>query len=65
MLRDNDGDNIFFASEDRYRLYLLIQEGIEMYGFRVHAFFLMRNHFHMAVQIGDKPPSRIMQNLEF
>jgi len=65
MLRGNGGDDIFFAPEDRYRLYLLIQEGIERYGFRVHAFCLMSNHFHMAVQIGDKPLSRIMQNLAF
>jgi len=65
MLRGNGGDDIFFAPEDRYRLYLLIQEGIERYGFRVHAFCLMSNHFHMAVQIEEKPLSRIMQNLAF
>jgi len=65
MLRGNDGDDIFFAPEDRYRLYLLIQEGIERYGFRVHAFCLMRNHFHLAIQIGDKPLSRIVQNMAF
>jgi len=65
MLRGNGGDDIFFTPEDRYRLYLLIQEGVERYGFRMHAFCLMSNHFHLAVQVGDKPLSRIMQNLAF
>jgi REP element-mobilizing transposase RayT len=40
-------------------------EGIKKYNHRVHAFCLMPNHIHMAVQVGDIPLSRIIQNLSF
>ncbi len=32
MLRGNGGGDIFFSDEDRYHLYLLIQEGVERFG---------------------------------
>jgi hypothetical protein len=32
MLRGNGGQDIFFSPSDLYRLYLLLQEGIEKYG---------------------------------
>ena len=65
MLRGNGGQDIFFCPEDRYRLFILIQEGIERFGHRVHAFCLMGNHIHLAIQVADIPLSRIMQNLSF
>ena len=45
--------------EDRYRFYLLLQEGVERYGHRVHAFCLMTNHIHLALQVADVPLSKI------
>jgi len=65
MLRGNGGQDVFFASEDRCRLFFLIQEGVERFGHRVHAFCLMDNHIHLAIQVSDIPLSRIMQNLSF
>lgn len=65
MLRGNARQDIFFDDEDRYRFYLLLQEGVERYGHRIHAFCLMTNHVHLAIQVGDIPLSRIMQNLSF
>lgn len=53
------------AAADHYRFYLLLQEGTHRFGYRVHAFCLMTNHIHLAVQIGDIPLSRGMQNLSF
>lgn len=38
---------------------------MERFGHRVHAFCLMTNHVHLAVQIADIPLARIMQNLSF
>lgn len=35
ILRDNDGQKIFSKDEDRCRMCLLIQEGVERYGHRV------------------------------
>jgi REP element-mobilizing transposase RayT len=65
MVRGNSGQNIFADEEDRYRFYLFLQEGVEKFGHRIHAFCLMNNHVHLAIQVGEKPLSRIMQNLCF
>jgi len=64
-LRGNAGQAIFFDNRDRTRFYLLLQEGIERFRHRIHAFCLMTNHVHLAVQVGDIPLSRIIQNLSF
>ncbi len=65
ILRGNDGQPVFLVDDDRYRFYLLLQEGISRFGYRVHAFCLMTNHIHLALQAGDIPLSRGMQNLIF
>jgi len=65
MLRGNGGQEIFFDDEDRYHLYLLMQEGIERFGHRIHGFCCMPNHVHLVVQVAREPLSRIMQNLGF
>jgi REP element-mobilizing transposase RayT len=65
ILRGNGKQDIFFDAPDRYRFYLLLQEGVERFGHRIHAFCLMTNHVHLAVQVADQPLSRIMQNLSF
>jgi putative transposase len=65
ILRGNAGQEIFFGQEDRFRFYLLLQEGIERYGHRIHAFCLMTNHVHLAIQVGEVRLSRIIQNLAF
>jgi REP-associated tyrosine transposase len=65
MLRGNDGQDIFPSDADRFRLYLLLQEGTCRFGYRVHAFCLMTNHVHLLLQAGDIPLSRGMQNLAF
>jgi putative transposase len=65
MLRGNGGQDIFSDDEDRYYLYLLIQQGVERYGHRVHGFCCMTNHIHLAIQVAENPLSGIMQNLSF
>jgi putative transposase len=65
ILRGNARQDIFFDEKDRYRFYLLMQEGAVRYGHRIHAFCLMSNHIHLLVQVADVPLSRIMQNLSF
>ena len=64
-LRGNAGQAIFFDNRDRTRFYFLLQEGIERFRHRIHAFCLMSNHVHMAIQVGDIPLSQILQNLSF
>ncbi len=65
MARGNGGQPVFTDDEDRYRFYLFLQEGVEKFGHRIHAFCLMKNHVHLAIQVREKPLSRIMQQLCF
>jgi REP-associated tyrosine transposase len=65
MLRGNGGMDIFGDDQDRCRFVLLLQEGIERFGYRVFAYCLMDNHVHLAIQVGELPLSRAMQNLSF
>jgi len=65
MMRGNVGSDLFFSAGDRSRFLFLLQEGIERYGHRVHAFCLMTNHVHLLIQVGEIPLSRIIQNLGF
>ena len=65
ILRGNAGQNIFDDDQDRTRFYLLAQEGIERFGHRIHAFCLMSNHVHLAIQVDVVSLSRILQNLSF
>jgi len=44
---------------------LLLGGGVERYGHRIHAMCCMSNHIHLAVQVGNVPLSKIMQNLSF
>jgi REP element-mobilizing transposase RayT len=63
MVRGNDRRDIFTTEEDRARFCALLAEGLERFGHRVHAFCLMTNHVHLAVQVEDAPLSAIMQAL--
>jgi REP element-mobilizing transposase RayT len=65
ILRGNARDDIFFDDEDRCRFYLLLQEGVERFEHHIHAFCLMTNHVHLAVQVGEVPLSKVMQNVSF
>jgi REP element-mobilizing transposase RayT len=65
ILRGNGGQPVFLTDDDRFRFYLLLQEGTCRFGYRVHAFCLMTTHIHLALQAGDIPLSRGMQNLSF
>ncbi|MEW6426823.1 MAG: transposase [Thermodesulfobacteriota bacterium] len=65
ILRGNGGQPVFLADDDRHRFFLLLQEGTSRFGYRVHAFCLMTNHIHLALQAGDIPLSQGMQNLSF
>lgn len=64
-LRGNAGQAIFFDDRDQTRFYFLLQEGTERFRHRIHAFCLMSNHVHLAIQVADIPLSRIIQNLSF
>lgn len=65
ILRGNGGQDIFHSNQDRLHLYQLIQEGVDRFACRIHAFCFMTNHIHLVVQVGDIPLAKIIQNLSF
>ena len=65
ILRGNARQDVFFVSGDRHFFYQLLAEGVTRFGYRVHAFCLMTNHLHLALQAGDEGLSAGMQNLSF
>ena len=65
IVRGNARQQIFSETADYLRFLRFMGEGVERYNHRIHAFCLMPNHIHMAVQVGHVSLSRIMQNLCF
>ena len=65
MMRGNGGEDIFFDDEDRYHFYLLVQQGNERYSHSIYGVCCMRNHVHLAIEVGDISLSKIIQNLTF
>lgn len=65
ILRGNDKQDVFFEPNDRRCFYALLADGVERFEHRIHAFCLMTNHVHLAVQVANVPLSKIVQNLAF
>jgi len=65
MLRGNGGMQIFHDLADRETFLDLLQESISRFECRIHAFCLMTNHVHIAIQVSDISLSKIVQNISF
>ena len=65
ILRGNARQDVFLTVADRHCFYELMAEGVKRFGYRVHAFCLMNNHLHLALQAGEEGLSPAMQNLSF
>ncbi len=61
----NGNQRIFTDAIDRTRLLLLIQEGIEKFGHRVHAYCLMPTCLRLVVEVDEVPLAKVMQQLGF
>ena len=64
-LRGNARQDVFSTPGDRHFFYELLADGVRRFGYRVHAFCLMTNHLHLALQAGEAGLSAGMQNLSF
>ncbi len=64
-LHGNGNQPVFLDAIDRTRFLLLIQEGIEKFGHKVHAYCLMPNYLQLVIEVDEIPLSRIMQQLGF
>ena len=63
ILRGNARQEIFSDDRDRFRFYDILLKSYERFRYRIVAFCLMSNHIHLAVQVGEVPLSRIIQNV--
>lgn len=63
IIRGNARQEIFTDDRDHLRFCEILHKSYERFRHRVLAFCLMSNHVHLAVQVGDIPLSRIMQNV--
>ena len=64
-LHGNANQPVFLDATDRTRFLLLIQEGIEKFSHKVHAYCLSPTSLQLVVEVADVPLSRIMQQLGF
>lgn len=63
MVRGNDKQDIFFDDKDYLKMLKLLTEGVERYEFKVLAYCFMKNHIHLAIQVGKFSLSTIMHSL--
>jgi REP element-mobilizing transposase RayT len=55
MSRGTEGREIFLDDLDRRTFCRMLSESKKTHGFRIFAYCLMGNHFHLLIQVGDSP----------
>ncbi len=65
ILRGVDDSLIFKSVKDRKQWEALVEEGVSRFGHKIHAYAWMKNSAHLAIEVGNAPLSKIMQNLSF
>jgi REP element-mobilizing transposase RayT len=65
VVRGNNRQRIFRSDGDRNGFLALVAEGVERFDYLVHAYCLMTNHVHFAIQVAGVPLSKIAHNLTF
>lgn len=61
--RGNRRQKIFQSQGDFRQFESLLREIREQTGFTLYAYVLMPNHFHLLMQVAEKPLSKVMQSL--
>ena len=65
MLRGNGGQEVFFTDDDRYHLFLLLQEGTTRFGYRVQVIFAWVIISTWPYKLAMSRCRRSLQNLAF
>ena len=63
MLRGNNRQNIFLEDSDYQQFITFLEKSVEEFSYKIHAYCLMRNHVHLAIEVNDIPLSKIIQNI--
>ncbi len=58
--RGNDRGKIFFSKKDYDKFKEYLAEAREKYGFTLHAYVLMTNHYHLLIETPEKNLSKLM-----
>jgi REP element-mobilizing transposase RayT len=58
--RGNDRKNICFAKSDYEKFKAYLKEAQEKYGYLLHCYVLMANHYHLLIETPRGNPSRVM-----
>lgn len=58
--RGNERKRIFFAKSDYDRFKAYLKEAEEKYGFRLHCYVLMTNHYHLLMETPEGNMSKVM-----
>jgi len=61
--RGNNKQEIFLEDRDRSKFMDYLRHYKNEFSFALYAYVLMRNHFHLLIQVGSAPASKIMQCL--
>jgi putative transposase len=61
--RGNEQRKIFFSRRDYEKFKEYIAEALEKYGFILHGYVLMTNHYHLIIETPEKNLSKIMHYL--
>ncbi len=65
VLQGNGDGQVFNDDCDATRLLLLLQEGIEKFGHKIHAYCLLPASIRLVIEVDKEPLSAIMQQLGF
>lgn len=55
---------IFYNMIDKHKFMIILAEAHCKFDFRIHAYCLMNNHFHLLIELSDSPLSKTMQNIQ-
>ena len=61
--RGNQREKIFWDTKDRERLKAILERTKERYGYLLHGYVLMNNHYHLLVETPLANIKQIMQNI--
>jgi REP element-mobilizing transposase RayT len=61
MARGNERKNIYRDISDRKKFIQILKEASELYDFKVYAYTLMSNHYHLLIRIDQPNLSQIMK----
>jgi putative transposase len=48
--RGNDRKRIFFSKSDYSKFKSYLEEGMKKFGYRLHSYVLMTNHYHLLIE---------------